>query len=110
MIMETWMMPLMMGDGEGGGAGSLSILRLLRLLRLTRMVRLMRSVPEVLTLIKGMAAASRSVASTMGLLVSFIYIFSIIFTQQYKDHPNEDLEFYFGDMGHSILTLFVCGT
>ena len=37
--------------GSGGGP---QILRMLRLLRLARMMRLLRSVPELLTLVKGM--------------------------------------------------------
>merc|ERR1719281_2244367 len=83
MILETWIMPIM--DGGGGGLSSLSILRLLRLLRLTRMVRIMRSVPELLILIKGIVAATRSVGSAMMLLIIFTYVFAIIFTGVYRE-------------------------
>merc|ERR1719504_611801 len=83
MILETWIMPLVASGG--GGLSQLSILRLLRLLRLTRMARLMRSVPELLTLIKGIVAATRSVFSTMVLLILTTYVFGIIFTQAFKD-------------------------
>merc|ERR1719182_628212 len=78
MILETWIMPVVKSyqtdEGENSQLSQLSILRLLRLLRLTRMVRLMRAVPEILVLIKGMLAATRTVASTLALLILFLYI------------------------------------
>merc|ERR1719456_2139463 len=105
-------MPLVLlqeeGSGQGGGPPSnLSILRLLRLLRLTRMARLMRSVPELLTLIKGMVAATRSVSSTLVLLIGLMYIFGIVFAQNFKTSPLYD---QFGNIPRSMLTLFVNGT
>merc|ERR1719478_1662254 len=103
-------MPLVLGGGsEGAGPPSnLSILRLLRLFRLTRMARLMRSVPELLTLIKGMAAATRSVFSTLVLLILLMYVFGIIFTSTFKG--SECCDEFFGSMGTSMLILFVQGT
>merc|ERR550514_1045441 len=109
MVFETWVMPLMLsGDNEGGKRPNLSILRLLRLFRLTRMARLMRSVPELLTLIKGMVAATRSVFSTLVLLILLMYVFGIIFTSTYS--KKEGFEEFFGSMGTSMLVLFVQGT
>eukprot|EP00392_Amoebophrya_sp_AT5.2_P012611 g12718.t1 len=84
MILETWIMPLVQGPkggGEGSGTGSLAILRLLRLIRLTRLVRLMRSVPELLTLLKGISTATKAVGSTLLLLFIALYVFAIIFKQ-----------------------------
>lgn len=106
MIFETWIV-LAMDGGAGGGLSQLSILRLMRL---SRLVRLMRSVPELLTLVKGMFAATRSVFSTLVLLVAFLYIFGIIFTQTYRDVPGEWQQMLFGCMGCSMLTLFINGT
>lgn len=121
MILETWIIPLMQllsGGGDSIPLGNLSILRLLRLLRLTRITRLMRAVPELLTLIKGMIVAARSVFSTLVLLIAATYVFAIIFTQQLggieaSDDDPEDLvamQDMFGCMGLSMLTLFVNGT
>jgi voltage-gated sodium channel len=122
MIFETWVMPLITliaGGGGGGGAmGNLSILRLLRLLRLTRMARLMKSFPELMVLIKGIKAATQSVAATLVLLIIFTYVFAIIFTGQYKgiaDLPgatenDEALQDYFGSMPLSMFTLIIGGT
>eukprot|EP00419_Tripos_fusus_P050768 CAMPEP_0172840548 /NCGR_PEP_ID=MMETSP1075-20121228/29406_1 /TAXON_ID=2916 /ORGANISM="Ceratium fusus, Strain PA161109" /LENGTH=63 /DNA_ID=CAMNT_0013684405 /DNA_START=154 /DNA_END=342 /DNA_ORIENTATION=+ len=62
----TTVMLVMGGDGAVG-LGNASILRMARLLRLTRlfrMARLLRAMPELLILVKGMAAAMRSVVFT----------------------------------------------
>ncbi|CAD7937316.1 unnamed protein product [Amoebophrya sp. A120] len=108
MIVETWLMPLI---GGGGNLSTLAILRLLRLARLTRMVRIMRSVPELLTLIKGMVRATKSVASTLTLLIIFLYVFGLVFAMQYKDESVDDnnLE-VFGNIGESMFALFIGGT
>merc|ERR1719197_224901 len=92
MILETWIIPMLqIGGGSNSGIPiNLSILRLLRLLRLTRITRLMRAVPELLTLIKGMIQAARSVFSTLVLLIVATYIFAIIFTQQLGDIEASD--------------------
>jgi voltage-gated sodium channel len=109
MVFETWVMPLAM-PGGGGVGGNLSILRLLRLLRLTRMARLMRALPELLTLIKGMAAATRSVSCTLVLMVIFLYIFGIVFTDAFKRAEDPALVFRYKHLGYSMFTLFMAGT
>jgi voltage-gated sodium channel len=109
MIGETWIMPAAVGDGEGGGGmGDASILRLLRLLRLTRMARLLKAMPELVTMLKGMAAATRSVGSTLLLLVLFLYVFGIIFKQQAEG--NELLEEYFSPIPMAMWNLLMAGT
>lgn len=113
MVIETWVLPVVLSGSSGSNMGSLSTLRLLRLARLTRMVRLMRSVPELLTLIKGMARATTSVASTLTLLIIFLYVFGLVFAMQYKDYIGTDdcvdCE-YFADIGDSMFALFIGGT
>jgi voltage-gated sodium channel len=109
MIVETWVVPLAMPGGSGLG-GNLSILRLLRLLRLTRMARLMRALPELLTLIKGMAAATRSVSCTLVLMIVFLYIFGIVFTDQFKRAEDPALLYRYQTLGISMFTLFMAGT
>jgi hypothetical protein len=113
MVIETWVVPLMPKAEEGGGEsgmGQLSILRLLRLLRLTRMARLMRAVPELLTLVKGMAAAGRSVFCTLVLMLGFIYIFGIIFTTQLGKSTDPTIYNAYGDLRLAMFTLFISGT
>eukprot|EP00928_Gymnodinium_smaydae_P036561 TRINITY_DN25536_c0_g1_i1.p1 TRINITY_DN25536_c0_g1~~TRINITY_DN25536_c0_g1_i1.p1 ORF type:complete len:643 (-),score=164.91 TRINITY_DN25536_c0_g1_i1:153-1868(-) len=90
MILETWVMTAVMAsmDVSGGGMGNTSVLRLvrlLRLLRMARMVRLLRSMPELLILVRGMAAATRSVCYSLCLLIVLMYIFGIIFVNMMKD-------------------------
>jgi len=114
MIVETWVLVIIASmdkSGAGGGADlrQLSILRLLRLLRLTRMARLMRSMPELMTLMKGLVAALRSVATTFLFLIGILWVFGIVFNQQYKENTG-DLAVYFSRLGISMVTLFVNGT
>ncbi|CAD7956791.1 unnamed protein product [Amoebophrya sp. A25] len=112
MVLETWVMPLITGPGGGGsgsGTGSLSILRLLRLIRLTRLVRLMRSVPELLTLLKGISTATKAVGSTLLLLFMALYVFAIIFRQNIGS-ANPDFFDDFGSIWKAAYTLFSAGT
>mmetsp|Transcript_82862 Transcript_82862/g.130587 ORF Transcript_82862/g.130587 Transcript_82862/m.130587 type:complete len:624 (+) Transcript_82862:125-1996(+) len=114
MVAETWILPVV---SSGGPLGMLSVLRLLRLLRITRMARLMRAVPEMMVIIKGMVAATRTVACTGALLVLVLYTFAILFTSEYhqgdiEDDSDDILEWeqFFGSMGKSMFTLFIMGT
>merc|ERR1719174_3299511 len=71
MVLETWIFTLLILifiPEAGGGAGNGGIMRLARLLRLSRMARmgkLLRVMPELLIMIKGMKAATRSVFWTI---------------------------------------------
>jgi len=85
-VAETWVMTAfeMLSGTDGQQSNESSMLRLLRLLRLSRMARmarLLRVVPELMILIRGMAAAVRSVFFTLCLLVVVIYGFAIAITQ-----------------------------
>jgi len=85
MVLETWVLGLVMlalGGGSGSGLGNSGLLKLMRLMRLSRMARiarLLRSMPELLILIKGMVAATRSVFVTLILLMGILYVFGIMF-------------------------------
>merc|ERR1719201_3141801 len=67
MVVETWIFaPVLAVVSDGAGPGiPIGPLRLLRLLRLTRMARLMKSLPELVTMTKGMMRASRAVCSSL---------------------------------------------
>lgn len=72
------------------------------------MARLIRAAPELMVLMKGMAAAARSVFFTLLLLTAAIYIFGIVFV-----HLTADTEVgskYFGSVVESMLTLLLRGT
>lgn len=106
MVVETWLVPLIVG-GETDALQDVALLRMLRLLRLTRMVRLMRSVPELVTLLKGMVIAAKSVSYTLLLLLIFMYIFSIIFKSELED--NKTLKQDFSSIGKAMWTLLLAG-
>lgn len=113
MIMEAWLLPIVQhiaGDSTGDELAGLSVLRIarvLRLFRLARVARLMRLVPEVMTLMKGITAAMKSVFFTLVLLFCLIYIFSVFFVNQAWD--NEVLDSYFPTVGEAMWNLLVHG-
>merc|ERR1719454_1643773 len=92
MVLETWLFTIallvFMPGGGGSGAGNAGIMRLARLMRLSRMARmgkLLRVMPELLIMLKGMKAATRSVFFTLLLLVVIMYVFAIAFVQLSDD-------------------------
>merc|ERR1719401_1154326 len=64
-----------------GNVSLMQVARLFRLTRMARMARLLRSIPELMIMIKGMAAACRSVFFTLCLLALLTYVFAIVFKQ-----------------------------
>eukprot|EP00747_Dinoflagellata_sp_TGD_P212361 gnl/TRDRNA2_/TRDRNA2_85459_c0_seq1.p1 gnl/TRDRNA2_/TRDRNA2_85459_c0~~gnl/TRDRNA2_/TRDRNA2_85459_c0_seq1.p1 ORF type:complete len:454 (+),score=73.70 gnl/TRDRNA2_/TRDRNA2_85459_c0_seq1:89-1363(+) len=109
MVTETWLLPIILAGQSGEAMSNFALLKMMRLLRLTRMVRLMRSVPELVTLLKGMAIAARSVSYTLLLLLIFMYIFSIIFKSQLMDTENQLLKESFNQILISMWTLLLSG-
>jgi len=114
MILETWVLAIL---GPIDALKQVSVLRLLRLARLLRMGKIMRYCPELQLIVKGMAAAVRSVAVALGLLMLVLYIFSIIFTSEYHqglkadDDPDiAEIEVLFGSMGKSMRHLLIFAT
>lgn len=114
MVTETWILTAIIliagGSGLGGALGNAAVLRLLRLLRLSRLAKMLRSMPELMILIKGMVAASRSLFFTMCLLFVLIYIFAIAFTQLCAGTGTVAELQYFTTINKSMYTLLVHGT
>lgn len=75
MMLETWLVPFFSNIRLPFPT---SPLRLFRLARLSRFVRLFRQFPELVTMVKGMSVAGRSVASILGMLLLSTYVFGII--------------------------------
>merc|ERR1712178_1938 len=72
MILETWVMSIVfLSLGSGSSllvdASILRLVRMVKILRLSRLARLMRAVPEIIIFLKGIGAASRSVAALLAL-------------------------------------------
>lgn len=117
MIGETWLMPFVLvtttnsADGAGGPNmreySVLRIARLLRLSRLGRIVRLLRIFPEIMTLLKGIAYAMRSVFFTLLLLLILLFLFGIVFKTQAKE---TGLEETFTSVSRSMWVLLIRGT
>ncbi|CAK8995936.1 unnamed protein product [Durusdinium trenchii] len=112
MIVETWITPLVLEllqiDSDGmGDATILRLVRLLRLARMTRVAKLLRAFPEVLIMIKGISAASRSVMFTICLLILVLYVFGIAFTQICDGLPIGGTSFR--SVPESMLTLLIHG-
>lgn len=109
-------------DGNAGsGGGNLSFLRVLRVLRLVRLVRLarvLRYVRQLRTLVCSIAVSLQSLGWTVLLIMLMIYVVGIYVTQMVSDQRSQlsaeeqsresfaKLDYYFGSLGRSILTLF----
>jgi len=140
MVIETFIIESIVKavnrDDGGAGISGASVLRLLRLLRITRMSRLMRSFPELMTIIRGLAASIRSVFWTGVILFLLTYTWAILFTNEYHQGQDDDLnirecafnfdegnftltedknihdcivQVFFGSMGKSMASLLVMG-
>eukprot|EP00928_Gymnodinium_smaydae_P079217 TRINITY_DN63202_c0_g1_i1.p1 TRINITY_DN63202_c0_g1~~TRINITY_DN63202_c0_g1_i1.p1 ORF type:complete len:693 (-),score=87.69 TRINITY_DN63202_c0_g1_i1:454-2532(-) len=112
MVFETWIITIIvvaMGSTSGGGinTSSLRVLRLLRLSKLARMARLVRFIPELLIMIKGLAAGFRSVMTTLMLLMVTVYVFALGFRSLTAGSLVGDE--YFPTVYDSILNLLVRG-
>merc|ERR1740130_2672469 len=109
MVCETWVLPLVYSiqheeSGNRSTSIDLSVLRLARLMRLSRLTRLLRSVPEVVTLLKGIVQALWSVFFTLLLFMVLLYAFGIIFRSAAMDY-HELRDTYFSSVPESMWTL-----
>eukprot|EP00746_Dinoflagellata_sp_MGD_P141777 gnl/MRDRNA2_/MRDRNA2_74829_c0_seq1.p1 gnl/MRDRNA2_/MRDRNA2_74829_c0~~gnl/MRDRNA2_/MRDRNA2_74829_c0_seq1.p1 ORF type:complete len:550 (-),score=86.21 gnl/MRDRNA2_/MRDRNA2_74829_c0_seq1:203-1852(-) len=113
MIGETWIMPLVLltssqesSAGLGKEYSVMRIARLLRLSRLGRIVRIIRIFPEVMTLLKGVSQAMRSVFFTLLLLLILLFLFAILFKTQSE---STELENIFTSVSQSMWILLLHG-
>jgi len=113
MVGETWIMNFVFaisGTTDSNKIGNASILRLIRLvrmLRISRMARLMRAIPELVILLKGIGAASRSVCVFFLLWFIIIYVFAVIFRNLTDDTDLK--EQYFESVPDAMNTLLLEG-
>jgi len=113
MISETWVLSVVMfylsGSSSTGleKASILRILRLAKMIRISRMVRLLRAVPELVILLKGIGAASRTVTVFLFLWLIIIYVFAIIFRQLTEGQAIADQ--YFNSVPNAMNTLLLHG-
>jgi len=111
MVMENWVLEVVLhlpGMEIVGNSGLLVAARLLRLLRIARMARLFQAMPELLILVRGMAAATRSVGTTLTLLFIMLYIYGLLFRSLTMTIPALSGA-YFGSVPCSMYTLVIRG-
>jgi len=83
------------------------LVRLVRLSRVVRLMRLLRAVPELMVLIKGIGAASRSVVWTFAFLLIIIYTFAVVFKMVTDGRAVGDK--YFGTIPDAMSFLLLTG-
>jgi voltage-gated sodium channel len=101
---EIWLLPVLLG---GTHVGFQRIARILRLARLGRIMRLLRFFPEVMTLIRGISRAMRSVFYTLILLLVLLFVFAIIFKSE--AHEAASLQQLFPSIMDAVWTLLLKG-
>lgn len=84
-------------------AEGLAILRSLRILRLLRLITL---VPQMRNVVGALFHAIPGMASVIGILFVIMYVFSVLGSQFFGGHESEALQVYFGDVNHSMYTMF----
>jgi len=110
MVLETWVLTIYMMSSNPKSSSDLSKVAILRLvmvvkmLRLSRMARLLRSVPELVSLIKGIKAASRPVVVFFVMWIIIVYIYAFVFRQL---SPPDSM--YFSSMPEAINSLLLNG-
>lgn len=114
MILETWVLQFIfwLAKIDDDSSANLEVVRILRILKLTRLgrfARLMAAFPELMTLMKGIFHALRSVTFTAILLAIQLYIFAIFFTTQAKTSGGEATQKYFGKWSDSMWILLMAG-
>jgi len=112
MVCETWILSIVaasFGMTAGTPVGDVSILRIvrvLRMLRISRVARVVRAVPELVILIKGVVAASRSVAVFCILWIVLLYIYALILRQIADSTDTKEL---FPSVPQSMASLLLSG-
>jgi len=92
-------------------ASQVRTVRIVRIVRIFRMFRILRFFRSLRVLMYSIVCTMQSLAWTMFLLLVIMYLFAIVFTSAATSNREiEDLQFWFGDVVTSILTLFKSAT
>lgn len=105
MIFETWCVYIFVLIGSSASTKGTSLFRILRLTRMARLMRLLRAFPELMVLLKGIKAATKSVAWTSVLLIIIIYVFGVAF----RILAGSSSTGYFSSVPKSMATFFLDG-
>merc|ERR1712125_95991 len=100
-------------DGAtSGGTPALNVLRvakMAKMFRISRMARLLRQVPELMVLLKGIGAASRTVTVFSALWLIIVYVFAVVFRQLTVNYAYNDTVHNFSSVTYSMNTLLLNG-
>lgn len=92
------------------GVSHLRIVRVLRLIRITRIIRVLRLQEELRTIVTSIMSSMESLGWTLLLLAMTVYIFAVVMTQMVAECSEsenfEALQYWFGSLPRSILTMF----
>lgn len=84
-------------------SGPLSVLRALRILRV---LRLLSVVPQMRRVISALGHSIPGMASVVGVLGIIFYVSAVLATKLFGDHPDPNMQEWFGTIGASAYTLF----
>lgn len=84
-------------------SGAFAILRALRILRV---LRLLSVVPQMRRVITAIAHAIPGMTSVVGVLGLLFYVASVLTTKLFGQHPDPNMQEWFGSIGDSAYTLF----
>ncbi len=83
--------------------GALSVLRALRILRV---LRLLTVVPQMRRVISALGHSIPGMISVIGVLCIIFYVSAVLTTKLFGDHPDPNMQEWFGSVGASAYTLF----
>lgn len=84
-------------------SGSLSVLRAFRILRI---LRLLSVVPQMRRVISALGHSIPGMSSVIGVLVLIFYVCAVLATKLFGQHPDPNMQEWFGTIGASGYTLF----
>ena len=94
---------LVVGIALVPSTGSLSVLRAFRVLRVMRLVSV---VPAMRRVVQALLASIPGVALCLRAAALIFYVFAVICTKLYGQHPDPNMQEWFGTVGRSMYSLF----
>ena len=79
---------------------------ILRALRILRVLRLLSVVPQMRKVIAAIGHSIPGMASVISVLILLFYVAAVMVTKLFGQHPNPQMQEWFGSVGASAYTLF----
>jgi len=84
-------------------SGGMAILRSLRIIRIFRLFSL---VPQMRDVVNALLFAIPGMAAITGVLTIIVYIAAVLSTHLFGQHPDPQMQYFFGSVGKSMYTMF----